>query len=1527
MTAESHFASFGDQSKLRINLIHQLLGVPVNKANVNPEDSFEQQVFNLTYAYRGKNQHLGTEVRGLVLRSLEWQETVVPFLQSNNISYEWDSWEYNIPGTEPVPPEAPPPEITSSRTKHVAWVERFAQKFRIDMEFLGTPDGVKEFGNRLRVLGLSILKTRREETQRKLFSESNTELVESYRQGVYAEEYKKMLQQQVADYAAMNHGPNRLEKVIEYYRAVLKRRDKTANVIIGPPGSKMFLSMASTIADGNTVLKDFYNQFPLGEREGMDRFLLGPQALTHLRKYSAGGPLLYFEAEDVHTDDDDEHVRPFEHLSSFGENCLMDDPAVDKFPLDYKTSERDVRIYNEPRDSNDTVKFEDAFLHANVWDDSGSLPSTQLRQYIQGLSKSTQRDDGEEKRVQMMFVTRDDENGRMSFAHYFGQLDPNVISTRDVEMFADLASRRCAEEMGVSSWVQGWEGLKKLLSGMANQDYDREFFLGLIRVNASRSYHEGRFVGERTPPELLEHWGSEFAVDQWRTNEFGGMDLPPRPSHGRVNYPPGYQNAGGIRTLSAEKDKEGTTWGKQAEPAAAAEAMLDEWHRCLQKWLPTSELVNVANRPSWYHHPDPLAVVMDAFTNQPDPGFLVAPPLAVGSSERGDASKGTGPEPLVWNVHPLLRLGPLPGVGHDVIKDLLHGKKDLVRDSAGQSVILQYHRVAPEAPHDAQEFLRKAGFVWTPLSTDTAVVLHGKLANGALLSRDLVVLRSMGMRSSRSLLRVSAYLRDPNHAHPKLLSGLLTALSAFSRTDDDDTKQMIRKAVIRLGEIVAEEPRDAAGTDAIVSGTLAAFVESGSARLGNALARHGEWKRALQDLASNASSPDDPDQDREDFVPFLPEMADIEPTVPTEDLRRVVQAIPELIAQIEVQADLLKDSRKEGKYVYVLPGERDPDDRTDDLSVDDDDDRLFRVDDRGTGTVQNWRKWLRRTIARIRQDDDFEVVSKIERLRSKLKNVEAEARNLIARLGGDLEPWKADGTAHPVIFPGMGELASALPDGELSVQDSASAILGSRYYRCPLSMSPRLLRSLARDKLPLIYPSDWRTGYVQPLSPETADPGAFMEVLERTLSRPQYRPMEEILQPRDDGARLGDPIHASFFKKHVIPSSPQAPSSSEFSGLRSSVPAMGSGDGGVNGFGFGTEAPRASTGTHVDWPDPSGSSASSVRSRGGRAGGGGTFGVSMRRRDRSEEGGTGRKGVPITRSTPTFQEQVTASRWFNDLYTTNIRRNYSHLRKHTEGATRLFGMAFVMSRNTRDQWLKLMHNDLPVFINLLLIRPQIEHGTSAFLMMEAGMDTAFNALGNINTNMYVDGDAKTLHVHTSHWAATVIKTPQAIVRMDDLQTVYYSGGNGMDYMTHPDDILLGGRKRPSIMVAVLAYSERQLPDPLYITGGAAHGSRTGAASGQVSHFSSANYLDSFFRLTKSNAESIPRAMKYQDSGSYINVVTFQGRCWKWDRGRKTYVEVRGTGHAKNASGPGNRDVWNGGQSLFPGATSSMAGQM
>ena len=301
--------------------------------------------------------------------------------------------------------------------------------------------------------------------------------------------------------------------------------------------------------------------------------------------------------------------------------------------------------------------------------------------------------------------------------------------------------------------------------------------------------------------------------------------------------------------------------------------------------------------------------------------------------------------------------------------------------------------------------------------------------------------------------------------------------------------------------------------------------------------------------------------------------------------------------------------------------------------------------------------------------------------------------------------------------------------------------------------------------------------------------------------------------------------------------------------------------------------------------------------------------------------------MPLT--APPFQERVTVSKWFKDLYTTNIRRNYGHLRRHAEGATRLFGMALVMSRNTRDQWLQLMHHDLPVFINILLIRPQIEHRTAAFLMLKAGIETAFNAIGNINTIMGADVDAKVLHVHTSHWATTVIKTPEAIIRMDDLQTVSYEGGHAMDYMTRPDDILMGGKKRPSIIAAALSYGERQadLPDPLYITGGTPHGSRAAGASGRTSDYSSANFYDSFFRLSRRNAESIPRAMKYEDSGSYINVLTFVGRCWKWDRGTKTYRETRGTGHLKNSVGPGNRDTWNGGQTIFPSATSSMADRM
>ncbi len=97
---------------------------------------------------------------------------------------------------------------------------------------------------------------------------------------------------------------------------------------------------------------------------------------------------------------------------------------------------------------------------------------------------------------------------------------------------------------------------------------------------------------------------------------------------------------------------------------------------------------------------------------------------------------------------------------------------------------------------------------------------------------------------------------------------------------------------------------------------------------------------------------------------------------------------------------------------------------------------------------------------------------------------------------------------------------------------------------------------------------------------------------------------------------------------------------------------------------------------------------------------------------------------------------------------------------------------------TRETFLWLCDNNIPVPMGLNVFRPWIITKTSSFLVMQGGWPLGFTAMGEADTMFGDDVAIKAHDMHFTFTSASVVKQPRAICWVDDAWVMeVHSGGN------------------------------------------------------------------------------------------------------------------------------------------------------
>ena len=133
-------------------------------------------------------------------------------------------------------------------------------------------------------------------------------------------------------------------------------------------------------------------------------------------------------------------------------------------------------------------------------------------------------------------------------------------------------------------------------------------------------------------------------------------------------------------------------------------------------------------------------------------------------------------------------------------------------------------------------------------------------------------------------------------------------------------------------------------------------------------------------------------------------------------------------------------------------------------------------------------------------------------------------------------------------------------------------------------------------------------------------------------------------------------------------------------------------------------------------------------------------------------------------------------------------------------------------------------------VDIILMRPFIEHQMHSVVMMKAGADTGKTYYGHNNVTVGDDAIRKMHYVNLTFYSKAVVKESKNISVIEDVYMAGYNGGNNADFFSSADSgsndktvkthnySSPAGRKGPSLLVGLNTPGVLEIPNPMNITG-------------------------------------------------------------------------------------------------------------
>ena len=588
------------------NLGEQLLGPPVGGVRPNPYDKVPQTNVDMPEYYKDQAMFMRETIEGFItFENIEWYTTVcLPWMKTDQIHFEWDMWHFNTPLAGRVPHEGISRMIQSRTTKKRAHSVRRGIAFQMERDYYGTPAGDVQWARNVLGIAQSVQETQNHDTIYALLSSKDYYKMWEDKYGKGQVSFKKILENEIERFGTLIYDQFDLDVIVEDEMRSMNKIGVSPNLLILPPKSKIFLAMAQKEK----------TQYLYAGPDGIMRQKQGPDAIQNFRGLNV------FETRDFLVYSGSPPVDLTSRAVQIGEVYLMNFTRYESSsPVDYQSKWRDTYIYDRNVDDFRKISFKTALIRSRIFDTEGY--SKDLRKLGSNYTKHNRvrtlkhteeynssddphlfnpRETGTKTEPPIHFLYTPKNDGTYMLANYFGQL---ALPSCDHANFEFLAKTIISKKWGDnwSSAINSFNKMMTLIREIENQPYDHRFFMALIQENSKRNWNEAgdRFIGQKTPQELMDTWGYDHPLTEWKPNSYGSLDLP----EGKFDsvFPPGFANFPGLKTLSSKSFDSKSVWNNIAKDCKKAIELCTILVNMCERYLPFSDAIDANNRPPWFH--------------------------------------------------------------------------------------------------------------------------------------------------------------------------------------------------------------------------------------------------------------------------------------------------------------------------------------------------------------------------------------------------------------------------------------------------------------------------------------------------------------------------------------------------------------------------------------------------------------------------------------------------------------------------------------------------------------------------------------------------------------------------------------------------------------------------------------------------------------------------------------------------------------------------------------------------------------
>jgi len=402
--------------------LQDFFGMPSNQTMVKAYNYFPRTNHTLPDAYEGRNMFLNDTIEGLILSDNEvYTSILLRWLFTDQINFTFNTFVFNQTLPTIVPHEGVSRLIQSSTESQSFTTQRHGLGFRMEGDFADTAQGAAQYTRNLIQISQACQELANYGVELALLNckDYQREWSAQYRERGLT--YEKILDAEAANFGACALESGRIEIMIEEARAVLTARRIVADAVLLWPQAKLHFAMTL-----NGTRTGYYRMGP----NGVSNFEQGPDAFGMIRN------IALFESREFDVNVGGPRAQPLERPVCVGEvyGMLFDSRRNDTLSLkDYKTSQRDIFLYDLPEDQYKRVSFRDAIDECDVFEADGGIRSefwdfaNELNEALGSTSTALSK---QNPRRIPIFVVRNGE--QYTVANRFGDLDPEVLTDDDI---------------------------------------------------------------------------------------------------------------------------------------------------------------------------------------------------------------------------------------------------------------------------------------------------------------------------------------------------------------------------------------------------------------------------------------------------------------------------------------------------------------------------------------------------------------------------------------------------------------------------------------------------------------------------------------------------------------------------------------------------------------------------------------------------------------------------------------------------------------------------------------------------------------------------------------------------------------------------------------------------------------------------------------------------------------------------------------------------------------------------------------